>query len=99
MVADWSGRRAQAALRQVRARGMREKLPCCLCGKAIDYRLRRPNEMACSVQHKIPRSLRPDLTWDPSNWAPAHLLCNWKAGKKLPEPELGEEDMWVADGW
>ena len=55
--------------------------------------------MACSVQHKIPRSVRPDLTWDPSNWAPAHLLCNWKAGKKLPEPELGEEDMWVADGW
>jgi hypothetical protein len=44
---------------------------CWLCGHAI-----APDDY--TVDHVIERSVRPDLTWEPSNWRPAH-------GRKHPE--------------
>ena len=75
-VPKWEGSRAQKALAQVRAHGSAKHLPCVLCGQPIDYSLRKPNPGSCSVQHVKPRALYPHLTWEPSNWAPAHLSCN-----------------------
>ena len=83
-MAAWGGRRAQKALEHVRARGDRESAPCCICGRPIDYSLRAPNEMSCSVQHVIPQSVDPLRIWDPMNWEPAHLRCNKEAGASLP---------------
>lgn len=77
---EWGGRRATEALNRVRAEGARRSSPCVICDGVIDYSLRYPNLWSCSVQHVISRNLRPDLTWDPSNWAPAHLTCNREVG-------------------
>lgn len=85
-VKPWQGRAAQQALAWVRAHGSRENLPCCICGRPIDYTA-RGTDMACSVQHVIPRSVRPDLTWDRTNWAPAHLRCNKQAGASWLPPQ------------
>lgn len=32
------------------------------------------------MQHLKSRKLFPELTWVPSNWAPAHKACNESAG-------------------
>lgn len=79
-IPDWSGRKRADALQRVRAAGNRNKTPCCLCGQPIDYQLHYPNPQSCSVQHIHSRRTHPHLTWDPTNWAPAHLDCNKSAG-------------------
>lgn len=90
MPSTWGGRRANQALAHVRALGERHATSCIICGGAIDYRLRYPDPMSCSVQHILSRHHRPDLTWDPTNWAPAHLGCNREAGDGTSNPyDLG----------
>jgi 5-methylcytosine-specific restriction endonuclease McrA len=79
-IPPWSGRRAQDALRRVKAEGRRNNAPCCICDQGIDYSLAYPHPQSCSVQHMRSRKQFPELTWDPSNWAPAHLDCNKAAG-------------------
>ncbi len=80
----WSGRRASDALIKVKASGRRQRAPCCICGQGIDYALEYPHPQSCSVQHIKSRKVYPHLTWEPSNWAPAHLDCNKAAGSKEP---------------
>ncbi len=77
-VPAWEGRRRADALRRVRADGARHRKPCVLCGKPIDYSLRYPHPQSCTVEHLKPRATHPELTWDPGNHAPAHLVCNQK---------------------
>lgn len=76
----WSGRRRAEALVRVKAEGRRTNAPCCICKQDIDYSLSYPDEQSCSVQHVKSRNAYPHLTWDPSNWKPAHLSCNKAAG-------------------
>ena len=82
-IPEWGGERAQRALDQVRRFGQLHSLPCCLCEQPIDYTLRHPHKQACTVQHVKPRSTHPHLTWEPSNWAPAHADCNSSQGNAL----------------
>lgn len=90
----WGGRRAAKALERVRATGRRHNLPCVICDGPIDYALRWPHTMSCSVQHIRPRSSHPELTWTPSNWAPAHLTCNSAAGDGTADPyDLGPTSL------
>ena len=94
-VPPWSGRRAQAALDRVRHDGQAAATPCAICDQPIDYRLRYPHPQSCSVQHLVARSVRPDLTWDPTNWGPAHLDCNKAAGDGTSDLNLGlTSDDW-----
>lgn len=79
-IPPWTGRRRADALTLTRRKGARHNTPCCLCGQPIDYQLRYPDPNSCSVQHLKSRILYPELTWDPTNWAPAHLVCNQAAG-------------------
>ena len=89
MVKPWSGRAAQDALKRVKAVGVSRDLPCCLCGAKIDYALAYPNEWSCSVEHVKSRKTHPHLTWDCSNWAPAHLICNKRrTGQPLRDENL-----------
>lgn len=81
----WAGRARQEALRQVKAKGRRAKTPCVICTLPINYSLEYPHPQSCSVQHIKPRKAFPQLTWEPTNWAPAHLDCNKSAGSKLQE--------------
>lgn len=78
-VQPWEGRRRADALRRVKADGARHNKPCCICGAEIDYALRYPDPMSCSVEHTKPRAFYPELTWDWANFAPAHLRCNVRA--------------------
>ena len=79
-IPEWGGRRAQEALRKVKAEGRRRRMPCCICRQRIDYDLVKPHPDACTVQHVKSRKAFPELTWDPSNWGPAHATCNFAAG-------------------
>lgn len=91
--AEWGGRRAQAALTAVRTVGQRDALPCVICDMPIDYTLRAPHKQACTVQHLKARSTHPHLTWEPSNWAPAHADCNSSQGRALAVG-LGATSPW-----
>lgn len=82
----WSGRRRIEALLWVKAEGRRRSTPCVICEQTINYSLEYPHEQSCSVQHIKSRSVYPHLTWEKSNWAPAHLDCNKSAGVNV---ELG----------
>ena len=79
-VPAWAGRRRQRALHRIKQLGRRANTPCVICHQPIDYTLNHPHPMACTVQHLIPRNIRPDLTWDPANHAPAHSTCNSSDG-------------------
>lgn len=92
-VKPWSGRAAAEALKQVKAKGRRNQTPCVICDQGIDYSLAYPHRQSCSVQHIKPRKHFPQLTWDPLNWAPAHLDCNKSAGAKI-QTGLGITDDW-----
>jgi 5-methylcytosine-specific restriction endonuclease McrA len=89
-VAAWAGRAKVEATRRVnqlgRSRvdgdGRPDPAPCVICGQPIDYDLPTSHPDSCSVQHLKPRSTHPWLTWDPSNWAPAHLQCNKADGPR-----------------
>lgn len=49
---------------------------CHLCGRTGSN----------TVDHLIPRSVRPDLTWDLNNARPAHRSCNSSRGTRaLPK--------------
>lgn len=79
-IPTWGGRKAQAALRLVKADGRRHHRPCILCGEPIDYDLEYPHPRSCSVQHIKSRYHYPELTWDRTNWSACHLQCNQQAG-------------------
>lgn len=61
------------AYRRAVAEVRRLRPPCHICGE--------PG--ADSIDHIIPRKLRPDLAGDPANWAPAHLSCNSAKGARI----------------
>lgn len=90
----WGGRRAQAALAQVKREGRRRNTPCHLCGKPIDYNLDWPHPWACTVEHPLSRHTHPHLTWDPANWQPAHHRCNSIEGASNTTPTLGPTSNW-----
>lgn len=89
-VPAWAGRAKVEATRRVNelgrsnrdARGHPDPLACVICGQGIDYDLPTSHPDSCSVQHLKPRSTHPHLTWDPTNWAPAHLVCNKSDGPR-----------------
>ena len=64
MTPPWVGRRATQARRQCMTI---HGFTCWLCGRQIT------DESDYSVDHVIPRSIAPELTWDVTNWRPAHL--------------------------
>jgi 5-methylcytosine-specific restriction endonuclease McrA len=78
-------RRGQRLARELRAK----RLPCWLCGEAIDYTLPHDDDMAFSVDHIKPWSTHPELREDPANLAAAHQKCNKQRGSKPPPLGLG----------
>lgn len=100
MVQDWSGREAQNALAWLRkahrpggvlavdeaGKALPGGSVCVICGKPIDYGLRKPHPDSLSLQHVKPRSTYPELTRVRSNWAPSHLVCNSRLGDREESP-------------
>ncbi|MGO5080377.1 HNH endonuclease, partial [Lactobacillus amylovorus] len=93
--AERGGKRAQDALALVRRHGQAGDLPCVICGMPIDYSLRHPHKQACTVQHIKPRATHPHLTWEQSNWAPAHADCNTAQGSRIAVG-LGLVSPWLS---
>lgn len=95
MAKRWSGRRVTLALRYVlyRDRGI-----CWLCG----------HEGANSTDHIHPKSQYPELMWEPTNWAAAHLTkagtptgcqhpnchCIGNIGRKTQAPDQPPTRSW-----
>lgn len=56
-------------------------MPCSLCKKPIDYRLKFPHRMSFSLEHRVPVWAGGSDT-DPANLAAAHLSCNSSRGAR-----------------
>lgn len=89
MVSDHKGRRTRrfrALAKLLRSKGH----PCWLCTEPIDYTLSHEDLRAFSVDHKEPKSKRPDLAEVYSNLRAAHRECNDKkgAGEYTPQGRL-----------
>ncbi|MDY0830748.1 hypothetical protein SK224_16555 [Microbacterium sp. BG28] len=95
VIPAWSGRRAADALAQVKAKGRTDRTPCCICGHRIDYDLPGTHPQGCTVQHLRSRRRFPELTWLPSNWAPAHKECNESDG----DGTRGEDEGVTSSDW
>lgn len=65
------------------------RLPCWLCGQAIDYSLSFPDPGSFSVDHDPPLSIHPAGAEDPACLRSAHLGCNSSRQDKKPRPGLG----------
>lgn len=59
------------------------RLPCALCGQAIDYGLKYPDPRAFTVDHVVPLSR--GGTDSLTNLVPAHFSCN-RAKSNGPDP-------------
>lgn len=93
VIPPWEGRARANALAQVKAKGRAANAPCCLCHQSIDYDLDGNHPDGCTVQHLMPKSKYPELTWVPSNWGPAHRACNLGAGTTIIVGDLGLTDL------
>lgn len=87
-IAAWSGRRAADALEQVRRNHAPKRTKCVICHQRINYATKGRRD-SLSVQHLRSRRDFPHLTWEPSNWAPAHLYCNIAAGPGGQSTDIG----------
>lgn len=70
--AEWSGRKVAEA-RTLVATWLPAR--CGRCGKTVT------TTQAWVIGHKVARSLRPDLTWDVTNWQPEHRACSDRTGQ------------------
>lgn len=52
------------------------RLPCYLCGQAINYEVGFPHPDSFSAEHVKPRAKFVELAEDPGNLKAAHLKCN-----------------------
>lgn len=59
-----------------------------------------------SVDHILERRVRPDLTWEPSNWRPMHRTkkpmwgCPGNAGRSAArQSDAPVTRAWSAEGW
>lgn len=84
---EWSTRRGREARAAYRAECEERNAPCWLCGQPIDYGAISGTPNAFELDHRLPRADYPELTFEPSNFAPAHSSCNRARGKKdVPLP-------------
>ncbi|WP_079171426.1 HNH endonuclease [Streptomyces sp. CC53] len=70
---------------------LRATLPplCGICGQIIDLDLPPRHPQSWTLDHIIPRSVRPDLAEDPDNLRPAHYGCNSARGAAGHEKRPG----------
>ena len=85
-VPRWAGWRMQKVVAEQKRIHAHRQTPCYLCHQPIDYTAGPDDPMRFSVEHRIPRSIRPDLTWDPANMEAAHMRCNKGRGTRQIMP-------------
>lgn len=65
-------------------------LPCWLCNRAIDYKLKHPHPESWSLDHAKTVKEAPQLIMDIGNWRASHLDCNQRRGTDEPFIDIGE---------
>lgn len=70
----------------------RNRLPCSICKRPINYALPRDDDWSFELHHVKPTSTNPHLFWTRSNWSPSHARCNRAQGNKPAQD-------WVAPAW
>lgn len=65
-------------------------LPCWLCTRTIDYKLKHPHPECFSLDHAKTVKEAPELILDIGNWRPSHLDCNQRRGTDEPFLDIGE---------
>ncbi|MFF8831357.1 HNH endonuclease [Streptomyces sp. NPDC015131] len=68
----------------------KDNLPaiCARCGGRIDLDLPKEHRLSWTLDHIIPRVIRPDLAEDPANVVPMHRSCNSSKGARTGPPVL-----------
>lgn len=83
--------RSTRRFRQLSEHLRAQRLPCWICGQAIDYTIERgmndPNEF--TVDHALSRKGHLDMAEDPANLKPAHRRCNSSKGTGQERTNLG----------
>lgn len=87
--AEWGGRRAVAETADYKAECAAEDARCWLCLQPIDYAAPAGSPDAFELDHYYPRAEFPELTWERSNYRPAHSSCNRSRGKRDAPIALG----------
>lgn len=87
--------RSDYRMREIKKRQRAKRMPCHICGEAIDYGAPRGDPRSFSYDHIKPWSTHPELRFDPSNGASAHLKCNQRRGNRDLRPGLG----FVSEEW
>ena len=64
----------------------RRNAGCWLCRRPIDYSLPYGHPEAFELDHRHPKSKRPDLAEDPVNFAASHSDCNRRRGNDSEGP-------------
>jgi 5-methylcytosine-specific restriction endonuclease McrA len=94
-MSDYTSKRYRKMRQQFREDCRRNRLPCSICGNAIDYSLKFPNKWAFELHHIRPSSTFPHLHYMRANHAPSHSRCN-KAQSDNPAPKPEE---WIKPTW
>lgn len=81
--------RSSPLMKKLKANQRAKRLGCWLCGQPIDYSLPHTDPESFSYDHIKLWSTHPELRFDPTNGASAHLRCNKARGDRDPSPELG----------
>lgn len=68
---------------------------CVYDGAPIDYGAIPGTRMAFETDHKVPRSVRPDLWLQWNNLRPSHVACNRSRQAKDVVPQ----GVWVRPSW
>ncbi|MGY1736860.1 HNH endonuclease [Geodermatophilus sp. SYSU D00684] len=64
--------------------------PCWHCQQPIEWDAPAGDPAAYELDHVVPVSARPDLTFDPTNGRPSHRRCNGSRGNRPPPLGLGK---------
>ena len=75
--------RGTAAYKRLRAQQRAKRLPCWLCGRAIDYDAPPRSRWSFSLDHVAPLMYGGAIL-DPANVRSAHLSCNARRGQVRP---------------
>lgn len=84
-----AGFRSTGRWHQIRKALRDQRLPCAICGQAIDYEAPAGTPNSFEADHIQPVALRPDLALDPANLQASHKLCNNRKNKRVEVLGIG----------
>lgn len=88
-IPEWTGRLRRKTTAAYKKRCQEIGARCWLCEQPIDYTAPPGTTNAFELDHFYPRADYPELTWEETNFRPAHASCNRARGKRDAPTALG----------